>query len=128
LLSTERITMATVLIIEDEMNIRLFVSANLEARGYGVLEAETGGDGLQLLRKTPPDAVILDMLLPDMTGWDVLDAMMKEEKLKDIPVILMTASINLGEASNYPNLVQHVVKPASVNVLLDALRSVTQQI
>lgn len=115
--------MATVLIIEDEMNIRLFVSANLEARGYTVLEAETGEEGLRLLRGNP-DALILDMLLPDMTGLDVLDRMAKDEALKGIPVILMTASISVEEATNYPNLVQHVTKPASVNVLLDALRSV----
>lgn len=119
--------MATVLIIEDEMNIRLFVSANLEARGYRVFEAETGEDGLQLLREKSPDAVILDMLLPDMTGLDVLDKMATEQALKAIPVILMTASINIGDAGKYPNLVQHVMKPASVNVLLDALRTVTQQ-
>ena len=118
--------MATVLIIEDEMNIRLFVSANLEARGYAVLEADTGADGLRLLRDKSPDAVILDMLLPDMAGWDVLDRMSQEQNLKDIPVILMTASINIGESANYPNLVQHVMKPASVNVLLEALRAVTQ--
>jgi CheY-like chemotaxis protein len=118
--------MATVLIIEDEMNIRLFVSANLEARGYTVLEADTGEDGLRLLRDQSPDAVILDMLLPDMTGWDVLDRMVADEQLKHIPVILMTASVHVGESTNYPNLVQHVMKPASVNVLLDALRKVTQ--
>lgn len=119
--------MTTVLIIEDEMNIRLFVSANLDARGYTVLEADTGEEGLQLLRQASPNAVILDMLLPDMTGWDVLDEMMKDEKIKDIPVILMTASISVDEAANYPNLVQRVTKPASVNVLLDAIRGVTQQ-
>src|SRR4051812_24507417 len=116
--------MATVLMIEDEMNIRLFVSANLDARGYTVFEAETGEEGLSLLRDKAPDAVILDMLLPDMTGWDVLDRMAEDESLKSIPVILMTASINVGEAANSPNLAQHVVKPASVSVLLDALRSV----
>jgi CheY-like chemotaxis protein len=126
--SVERIIMATVLVIEDEMNIRLFVSANLEARGYTVLEADTGEDGLRLLRDQSPNAVILDMLLPDMTGWDVLDRMAAEDALKAIPVILMTASLNVEESANYPNLVQHVMKPASVNVLLDALRSVTQQI
>jgi len=120
--------MATVLVIEDEMNIRLFVSANLEARGYTVLEADTGEDGLRLLRDHSPNAVILDMLLPDMTGWDVLDRMAAEDTLKAIPVILMTASLNVEESTHYPNLVQHVMKPASVNVLLDALRSVTQQI
>jgi CheY-like chemotaxis protein len=126
--SIERIIMVTVLIIEDEMNIRLFVSANLDARGYSVLEADTGEEGLRLLREKSPDAVILDMLLPDMTGWDVLDKMAAEDALKAIPVILMTASLNVGEAANYPNLAQHVMKPASVNVLLDALRSVTQSI
>jgi CheY-like chemotaxis protein len=115
--------MPKILLIEDEVNIRLFISINLKARGYTVEESETGMKGLQLMRETSPNALILDMLLPDMTGWHVLDAMSKEEQLKHIPVILMTASVNIGETTNYPNLVRHVMKPASVDVVLEALRA-----
>lgn len=116
--------MPKIVIIEDEANIRLFISINLKARKYTVFEAGTGEQGLQLLRETSPDALILDMMLPDMTGWHVLDAMSTDEQLKAIPVILMTASVNIGETANYPNLVQHLVKPTSVDMLLEAVHSV----
>jgi len=116
--------MPKIVIIEDEANIRLFISINLKARKFTVFESETGAQGLQLLRETSPDALILDMMLPDMTGWNVLDAMSRDEQLKTIPVILMTASVNIGETTNYPNLVRHLVKPASVDMLLEAVQGV----
>lgn len=116
--------MAAVLIIEDELNIRLFISANLEARGYGVYEAGTGADGLHIMRVQRPQVVILDMLLPDMSGWDVLAAMSADGALADIPVILMTASVNSSDPQHrdYPNLVDRLTKPSSVEVLLAAVQ------
>ena len=117
--------MAKVLVIEDELNIRRFVSINLKARGHTVEEAGMGADGLKLLREASPEVVILDMMLPDMTGWQVLEAMSQEDALKTIPVILMTASVNVGDSLKYANVVQHVMKPASVTVLLDALQNAT---
>lgn len=116
--------MAVVLIIEDEANIRMFISANLEVRGYTVLEAGTGTAGLELLRDRVPDALILDMLLPDMEGRDVLEAMARDEALKAIPVVLMTASVNATtpQKREYPNLVERLTKPTSVATLIDAVQ------
>jgi CheY-like chemotaxis protein len=116
--------MAKILVIEDELNIRRFVSINLNARGHTVEEAGTGSDGLRLMRETSPEIIILDMMLPDMTGWQVLEAMSQEDALKDMPVILMTASVNVGDSLKYANVVQHVMKPASVTVLLEAVQKV----
>ena len=114
--------MAQILVIEDEANIRRFVSINVKARGHIVEEAGTGTDGLQRMRDTTPQVLILDMMLPDMTGWQVLEAMSQEEALKAIPVILMTASVHVEDSLKYPNVVQHVMKPASVSILLEALQ------
>jgi CheY-like chemotaxis protein len=117
--------MSRILVIEDELNIRRFVTINFKARGHTVEEAGTGTEGLELLRTTSPDVLILDMMLPDMTGWQVLETMSQEDALKTIPVILMTASVNVGDSLKYANVVQHVMKPASVTVLLDALQNAT---
>lgn len=119
--------MKTVLIIEDEINIRLFVTANLEVRGYIVVQADTGAAGLHALRTAPPDAVILDMRLPDLVGWDILDAMSTDPVLAVIPVILMTASAASTEPQRreYPNLAERLTKPASVETLLQAVQRVT---
>jgi CheY-like chemotaxis protein len=116
-----------VLIIEDELNIRLFISANLEVRGYTVFEAGTGSDGLALMRSRRPRIVILDMLLPDMTGWDVLAAMSADEMLARIPVILMTASVSASDLreNEFANLVERITKPTTVDMLLDAVKHYT---
>ncbi len=92
-----------------------------------MFEAASGGIGLQLMRSQAPDVVILDMLLPDMNGWDVLFAMSGETPLGQIPVILMTASVNAADPRNqdYPNLVDRLTKPASVDTLLAAVQRQT---
>jgi len=117
--------MTTVLVIEDEKNIRLFVVANLEARAYKVLEAETGVQGLGLMRSVFPDVIILDMNLTDMTGADVLFTMSQDDTLKTLPVILMSAAIDTSDVDTYHNVVQRVVKPASIKTLLDAVQKIT---
>jgi CheY-like chemotaxis protein len=114
--------MATILVIEDEPNIRRFISINLEVRGHTVAGAETGAIGLRLLRDLSPHLLFLDMMLPDMNGGQVLAAMSEDDSLKAIPVILMSASLNIADALKYANVVQHVMKPASVTVLLEALQ------
>jgi len=116
--------MTTVLTIEDETNIRLFIATNLEARGYTVLQAGTGTVGLVLMREASPDVTVLDMMLPDMQGWNVLEAMDADPILKGIPVILMTAlSYTVAPTGKeYGNLVARLVKPSSAKVLVDAVQ------
>lgn len=116
--------MPAVLIIEDETNIRLFLSANLEVRGYTVFEAGTAADGLALLRAHRPDVTILDMRLPDRTGADVLAEMADDDSLRALPVILMTASASTAATTDlrYANLVERLTKPCSVDMLLAAVQ------
>lgn len=83
----------------------------------------TGVEGLRLLRTAAPDLLILDMRLPDMSGVDVLETMTDDDTIRHIPVILMTASVNLAELKDYPNLVQRLVKPVSVSVLLQTVQA-----
>jgi DNA-binding response OmpR family regulator len=120
--------MASVLVIEDEFNIRMFVTVNLEARGFTVYEAGSGYEGLELLRKQHPSVLILDVLLPDLTGWDILAEMEQEETLKQIPVIMMTASVGIPQPNViYPNVVQKLIKPVSVDHILKAVDAILQE-
>src|SRR5258707_578041 len=84
--------MPTVLVVEDETNIRQFVTVNLKARGYDVLQAPSAEEGLKHLRDCVAEALILDIKLPGMSGWDMLKVIVAEPALPDIPVIIMTAS------------------------------------
>ena len=119
--------MATVLIIEDEAHIRQFVRANLVARGHVVVQSENAEDGLEKLQSQPPDAMLLDIKLPGMSGWDLLTIMADDEELNRIPVIVMTATpSNVQEAENraYANVVDKLVKPVAAGDLVRAVQKV----
>ena len=81
--------MTRILVVEDERDLALGLQANLEVEGYDVAVAHTGEEGLRLARGHAPDLVILDLMLPDTDGYDVL-ARLRRAQL-DMPVIILTA-------------------------------------
>ncbi len=83
----------TVLIIEDEAEVRNFASRVLELEGYRILQAEDGDEGLRLARERRIALVLLDLRLPGDDGWAVLEQLKKEPELSSIPVIVFTASV-----------------------------------
>ena len=116
--------MSELLVVEDEANIRRFVAINLIARGFKVSEASNAEEGLVKLRENPPKALILDIRLPNMSGWDLLEEIADDESLAELPVIVMTASatnVKFGE-SHYTNVVQWLVKPISAGELILAVK------
>ena len=118
--------MPTLLIVEDDTNIRQFVAVNLRARGYTVLQAESAEDGLQQMREHSPAALVLDIKLPGMSGWDMLKQVAADPMLPNIPVIIMTASPltdHVGEQT-YTNIADKLIKPISVADLILAVRKV----
>jgi DNA-binding response OmpR family regulator len=87
--------MATkVAIIEDDMTISQMYRFKFEAEGYKVETAENGKLGLELIEQMKPDMVLLDLMMPEMTGDQVLEAMRKTSWGKNIKVIILT---NMGE-------------------------------
>ena len=78
-----------ILVIDDEMLIRWSVSKVLERAGYRVSEAASGRDGLAAIEGDPPDLVLLDITLPDLDGFDVLEAI--RQSRPELPVLMMTA-------------------------------------
>jgi CheY-like chemotaxis protein len=86
--------MTTVLVVEDELNIRKFVSANLKARGFQVMEAPDAETGWETLQTTVPDLMVLDIKLPGMDGWQLLELVITDPRLEEVPVVVMTAHHN----------------------------------
>lgn len=80
-----------ILVVEDEVAQAEVLAYNLKAAGYDVLTAERGEDGLGLALEERPDLVILDWMLPDMSGVDVCRSLKRSEDTRDIPVIMLTA-------------------------------------
>ena len=81
-----------VLVVDDDSNIRRMIVAALKRDGYEFLEAPNGRDALDLMRAEHPDVVVLDLMMPILSGWDVLAERQREPDLMRIPVILISAN------------------------------------
>ena len=83
--------LANILLVEDEKSIITLIKYNLEKEGFKVFCAETGEDALKIIKEKIPDLVILDWMLPDTSGIDVCRQIKVDKKLKNIPVLILTA-------------------------------------
>ncbi len=115
--------MQTILIVEDEPSIRRFAALNLRARGYDVLEAASGEEGLVEMRAHAPNMLLLDIWMPGISGLDVLSEMSGDPALARIPVVIFTAAINVETISReeYPNIADVLAKPISVMQLVETV-------
>jgi DNA-binding response OmpR family regulator len=85
------------LIVDDEAPIRLLCKVNLEAEGIEVLEAEDGVTGLEAARREKPDAILLDVMMPGLNGWNVAEQLLADEATSAIPIIFLTARADLRD-------------------------------
>ncbi|NCU49907.1 MAG: phosphate regulon transcriptional regulatory protein PhoB [Candidatus Fonsibacter ubiquis] len=83
--------LANVLLVEDEKSITTLIKYNLEKEGFKVYCSETGEDALKIIKEKIPDLVILDWMLPDTSGIDICRQIKVDKKLKNIPVLILTA-------------------------------------
>jgi DNA-binding response OmpR family regulator len=107
--------LARVLVIDDEAPIRLLCRVNLEAAGMEIIEAEDGPSGLEAARSERPDAILLDVMMPGMDGWQVLEELLDDERTNDIPIIFLTARAEVRDQARGLELggVDYITKPFS---------------
>ncbi len=103
----------SVLVVDDEAPIRLLCRVNLEAAGMHVREAEDGAVGLAAAREERPDVILLDVMMPGMDGWQVLEELLGDERTRDIPIVFLTARAELRDQARGLELggVDYVTKP-----------------
>lgn len=80
----------TILIIEDDTLLRQFYQEFLVDKEFNIEIAENGEIGIEKIRSLKPDLVLLDLIMPKMSGFEVLDLAKKDDTTKDIPIIIMT--------------------------------------
>jgi len=83
--------MARVLVIDDEPDVRWLLRLSLERVGHEVLLAEDGLRGVAMAQRQRPDAIVLDLMMPVMDGYGVLDALAKDGRTSSLPVLVLTA-------------------------------------
>jgi len=93
------VTIRTVLVVDDDDDIRQLAQMALEVTaGWNVLAANGGPQAIEIARAHHPDAVLLDMMMPGMDGLTTFDALQSEASTRDIPVILFTAKLQVGDS------------------------------
>lgn len=120
----------TILIVDDEADLLDLIEYNLEKEGYNVLKAENGQDGIKLARKHNPDLIILDIMMPKMTGIEVCKVLKEDPILKIRPVIFLTARGD--EKTEIEGLEMgaddFLSKPISTSKLVSRIRTVLRRV
>src|SRR5262245_3561424 len=93
-----------VLVIDDEPAIRLICRVNLEAEGMVVAEAADGQAGLELARGAPPDAILLDVMLPELDGFQVARALKDDDRTRSASIVFLTGRAELPDQAPPPGL------------------------
>jgi signal transduction histidine kinase/DNA-binding response OmpR family regulator len=121
-LSPERTegTAGTVLVIDDERATHDLLERELGARGYRVVHAAGGREGLRLAHEVRPDAITLDVIMPELDGWAVLRELKADADLKSIPVVLVTV-LGDREMGYALGAADYLTKPIDPEALLDVL-------
>jgi PAS domain S-box-containing protein len=109
-----------VLVIDDDPQARDLLKRNLEIEGYSVITIDNGKDGIELAKKYHPSLITLDIMMPEMDGWEVLRALKAENKTKDIPVVMISI---VGDKAIGASLgaVEHLSKPVDRNLLKEVV-------
>jgi DNA-binding response OmpR family regulator len=118
------------LIVDDEAPIRLLCRVNLEAEGIEVLEAADGASGLELARSEKPDAILLDVMMPGLDGWNVAERLLTEDGTSAIPIIFLTARADLRDRVRGMDAggVDYITKPFNPLELASLVRSVVEAV
>ena len=112
------------LIVEDETDLRLMTRMILESRpGYDVIEAESGEEALAKLDESEVDLVLLDIRLPDMEGWDILQRLTEQGRFPDLPVVMVSAhsTPSTAERAIREGVKAYVTKPFTSEELFEAI-------
>jgi PAS domain S-box-containing protein len=123
---TDRIKNVNVLVVDDDAETRELIARHLTREGLNVIEAADGEQGLQMAREYRPDVITLDVMMPAMDGWSVLNKLKEDSDISSIPVIMLTMvdNQNLGYALG---ACEYLVKPVIRHQLIEVVNRILQE-
>ncbi len=118
--------MARVLIVDDSPTETFTLKSMLEAKGFEVLTAENGADGVALAREELPDVVLMDIVMPGLNGFQATRQLSKDEKTAHIPVVIVTTKDQETDKvwGQRQGAKGYLVKPVSEDVLANTIQGV----
>ncbi|WP_462380784.1 twitching motility response regulator PilH [Pseudomonas sp. Marseille-QA0892] len=118
--------MARILIVDDSPTEMFKLSAMLEKNGYQVLKAENGADGVALARQEKPDAVLMDIVMPGLNGFQATRQLTKDSETSSIPVIIVTTKDQETDKvwGKRQGARDYLTKPIDETTLVNTLKSV----
>jgi len=123
-------TSKTIIYVEDESEMIELVKLILGRKGYQVTGAIGGQEGLDLIREQIPDLILLDLMMPDIEGWDVYQQIRADEATQHIPVIIVTAKaqdIDKVLGLHIAKVDDYIAKPFSPQILVRSVQKVLSE-
>jgi CheY-like chemotaxis protein len=112
-----------ILLVDDESNMRFVLRIILESGGYEVVAAQHGAAALEALRRSGADLVLTDLMMPVMSGRELVERLRADQETADIPIVVVTATHELV----LPNADAVIAKPFDDEELLAVVRSLTEK-
>ncbi|MBU2560111.1 response regulator [archaeon] len=114
--------MSKILFVDDDEKILHVVGTMLESEGHEVMTADSGRKCLDLLENEKPDLILMDIMMPEMDGWEVVKKIRKDKSNKDIVISMLTINATeMGKAKSLEVADWHIRKPISKENLLNAV-------
>lgn len=116
-----------ILAVDDEESFTFFVKLNLQndpRYDFNVTTANSGEEGLRLARKIRPDLILLDIMMPDMSGTEVAEKLLEDPRTKNIPIIFLTAVVQKDEVTEEGGIMggrEFIAKPVEKDELIDRI-------
>ena len=117
-----------ILVVDDEPDFAAIVQGNLEKEGFTVEVAYNGVEGIEKVKASPPDAIVLDVMMPEKDGYQMCAELKGDEKYADIPIVLLTAVASHVSSTRYSHsdgmsteADDYLPKPASAADITDSI-------
>jgi DNA-binding response OmpR family regulator len=114
-------TKKLILVVDDEPGIGVFLGIKLRMSGFDVHTTTSGVEAIELVRSRKPDIVLLDILMPDVTGMDVLD---RVRSFSEVPIIIFTGNPKIAQFASKVGANDYIAKPFNPDLLIQKINSV----